>query len=244
MGYPVSLVCRQGVTDFLYDMIGGKENHGYVGICISRNDTPSDMNYAALMQCDKVTQMYTMHYYRNDTLEDILKVLGSRNINKINKVMEKMFQEYIENISGMDMGQSHTKGHCRDLKTLLEINNFAYQLDCINNILPLKNKIEDYIEECEDGTVKYNVLNSDMRERLSYLYQKKISKIVIIEYDHDIELNKLNQTSTLLLRSSTGKLFVCHIVSGGEYLVSDLDKERLASYTNDIRILSKYTAKR
>lgn len=240
-----SVVCRQLVKDFLYNMGSGIDNHDYVGVCVTKDIVPQNMNYLSLLSVNSVSLFSAVNYYINDSINDIVSMLSSNALKKINKVLESNFIEYINSTYALDMGQKNTKGHCRDLKTLLEINNYQFHHDSVYNIVTTTLNIKDSCKHVveEDGKLEYDVLNDDMLIKLSRIYQKKITKAITLEYDQDISLDRLNKNNLLLIRDVTDTLYLIHITTDGEYLKRDLDNLAVNDVYDSIRVVNKYGSK-
>ena len=125
-----SVVCRQLVRDFMYDLKAGFEtsDNKYVGVCVTRDMVPADQNFMMLTEVKSVSLFAPVNYYIDDTISDILTMLGKTNRENINAVLEANFLKYIEHIHGMDLGQHQTDGHCRNLETLLEITTSSIMI--------------------------------------------------------------------------------------------------------------------
>lgn len=236
-----SVICRQNIIDINYLMSTGEANTDYVGACVSRNDFPNESNYNSLTMANSVDKMWSVNFYITDTILDIVEILGSYRESLINKVLEDGFQEYLKSRKGFDVGQKSMNGHCRDLKTLLEINNYQYTHDQIMNILPVKISVEDYLEHVDEGNgIEYDKLNKELTSELEYLFGMKISRAIAIVYDHDIDLTKIPTNSMVMLRDDKGKVWLIKVTAEGKFSEAEYDAELMKQYASDVLLVNKY----
>ena len=230
------VLLRQNALDII-------ANDGSVGLCITPDDVDDEDIYREVMHVGAVDNMYGVNVYMNDTIEDILGVLGIKIVDFFDRILEKGFKDYISASSGIDMGQKSTKGHCRDLRTLLENTNYAYNHDMAFHILPVKFDVKPHIIHTSSDDIEYDILDEDLTTELSYLFRKKVTKAIILQYDHDIDVNHLQKDGILFLRTIDGILWIVRIIYDGEFLEKEMDKALLNNFMEDINIVRKYGSK-
>ena len=124
------LVCRQNITDIFYNYISNTEDHPYVGLSVTRDTCPANIDFSMIRACDDVSYFIGVNFYITDNIDSILGVLGSK-IKKFDSVLENGMIDFLKSNMKLDIGQIQLYGHCRNLKTLFINNNFEYDY---NNI--------------------------------------------------------------------------------------------------------------
>ena len=72
----------------------------------------------------------------------------------------------------------------------------------------------------------------------------KISKTIVVKYDHDIDLSEFGENTIFLVRDNKDDVYVVRYTTTGEYMESELDMQAVASAMEHIKIVNKYKAKK
>jgi hypothetical protein len=221
-------VCRQSINDIFYEAMTGEESD-LVGLAVNQDDCPQGFDFGLMFAADEVEFNEFVNFYRLDTLEDIYDLIR---VSKYDAVLAELYEDHVKHVNKPEfLFKKECDGWCKDLKTLLTLNNFQSDINQMLGISEfdinlLDNCIEKEIPDNKD--VKYMVANDDLRMWLSYTYKLNMKEVNILEFDHDINLADFNNASYLLIRDNTKKLYLAVYIVEGEYLESDLiakDKE-------------------
>ena len=242
------IVCRQNIKDIFQAIYAasynknGEVNDQIVGTCLTKNSIPKGMNMEMITACDKVSFICTYNTYITDTVDTILhELMPTKRLKRFDTVLENCLLEYMKANKIVDMGQKEINGHCRNLETLLNENNFGYDFDSIFGITPIKTNLSNYLvtNHYEDG-LEYQSLNNDMTNIFSKIFSIKFSKSIVVEYDHDIDLSELDPDTFFLVRDKSGKVYVVRYVREGYFMESDLATEDVRKAMENIAIINKY----
>lgn len=239
------IICRQNVVDIFYAMYSGKEDTDMVGTCLTRNEIPANMPIEMITHFDKLDYIVTYNTYITDTVYDFIKFMKGKRLRRFDTVLENCMAQYMKSKGVPDMGQSSIKGHCRDLETLLRNNNFAYDMDQIYSITPIKLSVPDNLvtNTFADGS-EYKSLNSDLVNIFSKVFKMKISKTIVLKYEHDIDLSEFGENEIFLIRDNSDSVYVVRYTTEGKYIESELEIATIQEAMDNIRIVNKYGSKK
>ena len=216
-------ICRQNITDFFYSIISNEIDHGYVGVSATRENIPSEIDYGILASCDELYQTDIVHFYFDDTIEDVLNCIDSTDYDKAleeNYIIHKKAINPFYIIDG-DNNKSD-KGWCRDLYTLLKENNFNNDMDTMRNITSLAFDLKEFLDEVEDGVYK---LNDFMLKYFNSIFSISANSTMVVEYFYDIDFADFANSNYILLRDSNNSTYVVVYTTNGEYLEVDIESE-------------------
>lgn len=216
------LVCRQSVNDFFSDfVVKDVENNHMVGVSCTRDNCPANVDYHILMSCSGIQRSDIINYYKDDTIDSLLNCL---NIEKYNKVLNKLYEEHIPYATDIIATQvgSVSDGWCRDLKTFLEINNVMADFNSMNNIIGFDFKLDDYLEKRESGVLEMTL---PARLFLSEVTKCNIKETRVTEYNYSIDMSKFNNTNYTLIRDKENKLYIVVYLESGQFLEEELQEE-------------------
>lgn len=195
-------VCRQCIVDFMYQQIN--PNSEMVGMSVSKDTCPANVNYENMLICNEVKDGTVVAVYLDYTLDYILSFIKQKDFNNILSSIysdHAMFMKEKFGQIGYDqvIQKNHHNGYCKDLKTLLDINNFMYDFYRAFNIYNIK---FTNLEEREGKS-----LNTEEVKILSDILCKNIDSTLIVKYNYDIDLKNIGGPH-ILLADEDGKLFV------------------------------------
>lgn len=219
-------ICRQNVTDFFYTLIATEEDHGQVGISCSRDNCPPNIPYNILACCDSVVNSTMVNFYLDDTLDDILECINSKEMKAIDDLLENNYILHMTHENPMYMVSMDSnvsdKGWCRNLQQLLTENNFITDMDTLRNITSLDFDLSKYLIPEVEGVSKFNEI---MLLFFNEVFKINATTTMVVEYDYDINLGQFNNSHYTLLRDNTNKVYIVVYTSQGEYLEKDLEAE-------------------
>lgn len=222
-------VCRQSITDIFYNLLSTNDNDELVGLSVNQDTCPSNFDFRMMLACNDITYSEFINFYRTDSLEDILEMCNTQ---KFDDVLSDLYNKHVEAVKDPMLSfKNEHGGWCKNLKLLLEQNNFQTDINQMLGITEVDFEIAPYLEEHElpgKEDVHYLAANDELRYWMSLQYKVNIVEANFLEYDHDINLGDFNNTGYFLFKDNTKKLYLIVYRIKGEYFESDLiakDKE-------------------
>lgn len=239
IGLPYA-VCRQCVVDLFAKQLS-PDNVDYVGISISQDSCPADVNFENYLACESVNKSECLSFYIGDKLDNILSVL--KNEKEYDQVLVELNEShcmYLANnnsfIADMYKNKDEVDGYCKSLRQLLNINNFYYDLNIAFGIIPLDLPFENSIDSVAVKDVSGNyTLNTMARSILSSILMVSIDKSLIVKFGKDIDLSAIKRRYCLVSDRDKDVYLVAYTISGKfhpdiEGLESDDNVEKLFKY--------------
>lgn len=200
-------VCRQCIIDFLYQQIDPKTE--YTGISISQETCPSNVDFNVMLACDKTHTGTMVAIYLDYTLDYILSLIKTKPFddvlycNLLDHAKHESEQYGGSYMYKQIIGKDCSKGYCKDLKTLLNMNNFMYDVHRAFKIYDLD------FEDMKDH--QGHSLSMEETKVISTLICKNITATLVVEYDYDIDIKNIGQ-NYILVNDKFNKLYVvCYI---------------------------------
>ena len=221
-------ICRQGVTDFFHTMIASENVPFMAGVSVSIDTCPPNVPYQELTACDEVVDMKMVHFYRDDTLDDILNCIP---LSRYDKVLETLYRQHCDTLvsSIVTFGKESHMGWCKNLKRLLIENNFMADFNTMCSITQVDFDLSDYIIENENG----DSLSRDVEVFLSKAFQVNIDHTMVIKYDYDIDLADFNHSNYILLKDKTNTLYIIVYMTDGKFFEKELEEEAMKLDVSD-----------
>ena len=210
-------ICRQSCTDIFYNLACGDESDMIVGLSVNQDDCPTNFDFRELLACDGIDKTQYVNYYRMDTLEDVMPMIKTK---ELNEVLSNNFMEHVKATGNASIAfKKEDKGWCKDIDTLMKENNFQSDIDQMLGITGVNFKISDYIitKNLTDEQ-EYETFTDDLVNWLKELYNVNINKINVVKFDHDIDLLEFKNSRYFLLRDNTKTMYLC---------VYSIDKDEL-----------------
>lgn len=179
-------VCRQNIFDLFTNQIK-KNNKTYIGVSMSKDTVPEGVPYEILLACNGLADNYMVATYIDDTLDNLLSM-----------IRESKFDIVLQTLAN-NVTDKSIVGSCTTIRQLLTENNFMYDFykgfDIIKllldiEIIPGTNEIAPYLREALENELKVEMF-----------------KTYILEYDKEIDLNKIER-DYVLLSDKNDKLFI------------------------------------
>ena len=236
-------ICRQSINDFFYDYINNNPEVPLAGVSCSRDDCPVNLPYYILAACDEVIDFTMVHFYLDDTVDDLLEFI---NTSKYDKVLNGLFIDHmrainpIYNVSG-EKRKSH-EGWCRDLKTLLLENNFQNDMDTMRNVSSVDFAIDEYLDTKVEKDIEVSYLKPELLKFISNTFKINIKpNAIAIKFDVDVDLGEFNNLNYVLIRDNKHNTYIISYVVDGEFRESDLVEEELSGLEKmHMRFYNKY----
>ena len=190
-----SIICRQDVFNvFTYS---SNQLTTAIGISIPRKACPKNMDFGSFMYSDKVYNFKAVAVYLDDTVNTILKFVGS--ISKYNVTMRKLYDKYrgtqFVNCKSNIYDLLIENGFYDDFKELFGVFTYPFTIDpsrstMTDQELKLLNSAINLGRGKKIANVKYSPydlnIDTDMIDR-NFIFvstgDNKISDIFIISYD-------------------------------------------------------------
>ena len=179
-----SVVCRQNVIDIYTE--SPSKFKTVIGLSMSNMTCPKGFNLTAYMNAEKVTHFKAIAVYLDDSLNTILKYVGS--LNKYNLTMRRLYDKYKDtNILGCNQNIYDlliTNRFYDDFKSLFGIFTYPIDLDLTN---------------CTMDEADSAVFNSHINSSKN----SKMTNIVYCPYDRGIDLDQIG-ANHLLVQTEDG----------------------------------------
>ena len=206
-------VCRQCCID-LFAKQTNPENVDVSGISISKDTCPADVDFKNFFACDGIEKQEVIAYYIGDNIEEIFTLL--KNKEEYDRVLDKLFHDHVDYICSKNRFLAETyedrnevDGYYRTLETLLVGNNFLFDLYSAFNIIPTTFFKEELV-------TSNDTLTDEAVKVLSALTSTNIDKSLVIKYDRDIDLSKI-QRKYLLVTDGDFNVYVVAYTEAGNY---------------------------
>ncbi|MBR6289300.1 MAG: hypothetical protein IKR19_08195 [Acholeplasmatales bacterium] len=220
------VICRQSISDIFAELFCEKETNDLVGLSVTRDNCPTNFDMKIMLAADEIIHHQLINIYRMDTLDDIYEMLDKK---EYNQVLNELYTEHCKYSNNpMASMKDEDMGWCRNIRKLIESNNFWNDINSMFNILEVGFTLSDYFETRElpgNKDIKYNVLRDDARLWLSSIYKANITEANILEYDHDVNMANFKDTNNILIRDITHKLYLVVYIVNGEFLEKDLEEK-------------------
>ena len=222
-------ICRQSCTDLFYNLICKDESDMIVGLAINQDDCPTNFDFREILACDGVDKSQYVNYYRMDTLEDVMPMIKTK---ELNEVMNTNFMKHVKATGNSTIAfKNEDRGWCKDIDTLMKENNFQSDIDQMLGITAVNFKIEDYIVEDNDN----QTFTNDLIAWLRSVFRININRIGVVEYGYDVDLAEFNNARYFLLRDNTKKVYLCVYTVDKDELEIDL-----VNKANELDISTKF----
>lgn len=233
------VICRQSITDFFYNLLCNDESEQIVGISVNQDTCPANLEFNALLAADQVLYNDFINIYRTDVLDDIMSMVSE---SKYNDVLRSLFNKHIKHIKRPDLAfLNEHGGWCKDIRTLLNNNNFQVDLNQMLGITQVEFDLKDYMINKELPGRKdefYSVADETLSLWLSYTFKlPKIKEASILLYDHDINLGDFNEHKYFLIRDNNDDLYLVVYTTDNEEFKFDLEaKAAELNFTEKLRL--------
>lgn len=199
------VICRQGIYDVFSHIANRDENNIYVGISMSQETCPVDINFQDTLACTgkKDDSELPIFVYLDDSLDDILSLFGNKKYDEAIKECSLSLKSSIKdkNIIGTTMS----------LRELLEHNNFMYDFRKCFKIMEIPFHIDPESEALSDMNILY--MEKEM--------QVNIMETYVIPYSREIDLKSIKRDYKLVVSAADrfNKIYICgYDVADGKYV--------------------------
>lgn len=189
------VVCRQGIYDVFSHITNRDENTIYVGISMSQDSCPADINFQDTLACTskKDDSELPIFVYLDDSLDEILSLFS-----------HKRYDDAIKECSLSLKGSIKDKniiGTTMSLRELLEYNNFMYDFRRCFKIMELPFHIDAETEGLSQENILY------MEKEL----QVNIMETYVMGYSREIDLKSIKRDYMLVVSAADkfDKVYIC-----------------------------------
>ena len=199
------VVCRQGIYDVFSHITNRDENTIYVGISISQETCPADIQFQDTLACTskKDESELPIFVYLDDSLDSILSLFSS-------KKYDDAIKECSMALKGSIEGKT-VVGTTMSLRELLERNNFMYDFRKCFDIMEVPYHIDAESEQLSNENILY------MEQELKI----NIMETYIVEYSREIDFKSIKRDYKLLASAADGfdKIYICgYDAADGQYV--------------------------
>lgn len=176
------IICRQNVYDF-FGNIGRNPatDDILVGISVTQDTIPAGINFKDLLKAKEIIDYEFCYGYLDDNLSDIFKFITTR--------------RYDNHLRQLWSGYDHSTpeghqfiGYSRDLKEMLEVNNFMRDFRSAFGILFLPGPVVEENEGLSEANKAY----------LGQLLNKTITETYLIRYTKEIDTRSIRRNWVLV----------------------------------------------
>lgn len=223
-------VCRQGITDIFANQIK-INNKEYYGASVSQDTIPADVPFNIMVACDKIEDTKMIAVYIDDKLDDILNLIKTK---KYDAVINYLFNDYINYKSKTygEMYKNNVKnkpcvdGYCKNLRDLLDFNNFMYDFYRGYDIIPIS---FDLSSVTDNVTTLYEF--PDTKKTLENLLCAYIENSLIVRFAKDLDLEAINGKYLLVSDANEDLYVIAYTESPVKYIV-DADDVNIGKDTH------------
>lgn len=227
-------ICRQSVNDFFSDLlVNDPEKNNLVGVCVSIENCPTNINYQDLTACDRIVCSDIVNIYRDDTIDDILKCAPHKN--RMDKVLASLYQEHCKHTTDKTaVLRTIDEGWCSTVKELLDTNNFMADFNQMLNITGIDFELANYLNTRENGVKE---LAEPALLFFDEIFKVNAVETRVIEFNYGIDMSKFNNTNYVFLRDKLNKLYLVVYLASGEFLEEELkEREAKLDITEKLRL--------
>ena len=170
-------VCRQSIQDFFTASITTDEQYTYLGMSISKDTCPAEIDFDMFLSCSGIKFSKTVTVYMNDTLDQILNLFSN---DKFDETLRDFGKKIRKN---SETNGTKVAGLCNSLKELLESNEFMYDFRRLFNVAGFPESIEEGVD---------NLSEKNLIE-LSKMIHKNILGTYVMKYAKDINLREIKR---------------------------------------------------
>ena len=162
-------VCRQDcVNVFKASVDTPVKGQVWVGISINKNNCPGNTNINDYIQCDELDYTDMIVVYKEDKVEDLLRLVWSKKYDDI--LTEYAKKRHDSNLTGISTS----------IKTLMEDQNFMYDFHEAMGVISVPFPVDDGSTE-------------KIKDVIGQLKEAYISKIYIQKYDRTIDTSEFKR---------------------------------------------------
>lgn len=233
-------ICRQCAIDLFAKQLS-KNHEDIVGISISRDTCPADVDFKNFFACENIEYSEIVAVYIGDKLDNLVSMIKKPKL--FDDVLQESFDEHCMFLSNNNKYIANTykkkrqvDGYCKSLVDLLKLNNFEYDFLRAFNIIPT-NLTEDEFKE--------GVLSSSAEEILSSFINANIDKSIVIKYNKDIDLSEIKR-KYILISDINGTIWIVGYTTNGRYQVpienieSDSNIEKIRNFIPSESVIEAY----
>ena len=185
------VICRQCIYDFFTNQIVKVEGIQYVGISISRDTCPPDIDFNTCAICDKIVSTQMIDVYLDDKFDDIIELINTK---RADMVLADLVKKAPFNIRGYET----------NVKDLMINTRFMYDFLKAFDIYPLNFKIT-----LEPG----NVIPKEQINSIEDIIKYSISAVCVLPYAKDVDLSKIQQ-NYILVSDTEGDIYIVAFIKG------------------------------
>ena len=185
------VICRQSIYDFFTNQLVKIEGLQYVGMSVSRDTCPPDIDFNGCAICNKILSTQMIDVYLDYKFNDIMELLDTEHGDKV--------------LSNLALQAPYNmRGYETSVKNLMLNTRFMYDYLKAFDIYPLNFKLT-----IQEG----NVIPEDQIRAIEDIIKYSISAVCVIPYAKDIDLSKIQQ-DYILVSDVEENLYVVAYIKG------------------------------
>lgn len=172
-------VCRQSISDFFTNNLRKSEIATYVGISVSKDTCPSNIDFKDVLSCTGVEYNLPVAIYIDDTLDSILSLFRHKKYDTTLRNLEIILKN--------NMKDNIVLGCSKTLKELLLNHNFMYDFRKCFHIMELPFAIDEDSDELSIDNIQY--MSNELNDQ--------ITKTYVVRYSKEINLKEIKRKYVL-----------------------------------------------
>lgn len=239
------VICRQAMSDIFYEPFCNQQENPYVGLSVSKDTIPVGYSMKDLTMCDKVLESIVINTYKTDTLDTINSLI---NPDRWNDILEELLNLHYQNkrMSNPflpDKVPDVDDGYCRNIKLLMETNNFMYDFYKLLGITKVNFTINYDTSRPNDE----QPLPLEQKEIIQDIYQTNMEKTFVLPFDFSLDFDKIRLNYVLIMDATNILYIIGFTKSPDEYVkvidtsVSEEIKRIHEKISNAVSFYDKYS---
>lgn len=179
-------VCRQAVADVFANQILRDDLVFMVGTSVNVDNCPTNTNFKMLLACDKLKYYKMVACYIDDTIDHIINLANS---SKFDETLKRLYNKAPQIVKQMNIGLP-VYGFCKDLRELLNKNNFEYDFNYAFGI----HKVDFQIKYSSETL---QIIPSQV-EQIEKIIERQVFNTYVVKYDYSINLKMIKRNHVLI----------------------------------------------
>lgn len=204
-------VCRQAVADVFANQILRDDSVFMVGTSVNIDNCPTNTDYNMLLACDKLKYYKIVACYLDDTIDNILQLISTA---KFDETLMRLYNKAPTIVNQMKVNMP-VHGFCKNLRELLQANDFDYDFNCAFNIHKINVEMK-----FNSNTLQ---IDSDLINLIETIVEKRVFNTYVVKYDNTINLNLIKR-NYVFISDNNNDLYIVAYDSGETLNLHDKDQ--------------------
>ena len=221
------IICRQCVHDFFSDLASQNPlNNELSGISVTKDTCPTNISMTELIACRGIEDTIMIHVYKDDNIQSMLQCVNKTLLYNMDRELTNMYEDHCKSFHISPIQRSNNRyidGWCKDVETLLTINDFMADFNAMCEIVGIDVPLADHLVKTD--TEDIFELDDVAKIFFSILYKANISRTMVIKFDYSVNMADFRNNNYGMIRDSENNIYVIVYMKDGEYLEEELVKK-------------------